>query len=53
MKKSVMAMVCVFLIARNGALQVIDGKVRLVSDLYYDGLGDCIGYCPRSAITVE
>lgn len=37
----------------EGALQVIDGKVRLVSDLYCDGLGACIGYCPESAITIE
>lgn len=37
----------------EGALQVIDGKVRLVSDLYCDGLGACIGYCPEGAITVE
>lgn len=37
----------------EGALQVIDGKVRLVSDLYCDGLGACIGHCPVGAITVE
>lgn len=37
----------------EGALQVIDGKVRLVSDLYCDGLGACIGHCPTGAITVE
>lgn len=37
----------------EGALQVIDGKVRLVSDLYCDGLGACIGHCPQGAITVE
>jgi ferredoxin len=36
----------------EGALQVIDGKVRLVSDLFCDGLGACIGYCPEGAITV-
>ena len=36
----------------EGALQVIDGKVRLVSDLFCDGLGACIGYCPESAIRV-
>ena len=34
----------------EGALQVIDGKVRLVSDLFCDGLGACIGYCPEAAI---
>lgn len=37
----------------EGALQVIDGKVRLVSDLYCDGLGACIGHCPQGAITTE
>lgn len=37
----------------EGALQVIDAKVRLVSDLYCDGLGACIGYCPQGAITIE
>jgi len=36
----------------EGALQVIDGKVRLVSDLFCDGLGACIGYCPEAAIRV-
>jgi len=36
----------------EGALQVIDGKVRLVSDLFCDGLGACIGYCPEAAIAV-
>ncbi len=37
----------------EGALQVIDGKVRLVSDLMCDGLGACIGHCPQGAITIE
>ena len=37
----------------EGALQVIDGKARLVSDLFCDGLGACIGHCPEDAITVE
>src|SRR3989338_3567780 len=37
----------------EGALQIIDGKVRLVSDLYCDGLGACIGHCPEGAITPE
>ncbi len=36
----------------EGALQVIDGKVRLISDLFCDGLGACIGYCPEGAISV-
>jgi NAD-dependent dihydropyrimidine dehydrogenase PreA subunit len=37
----------------EGALQVIDGKIRLVSELMCDGLGACIGYCPEGAITIE
>ncbi|MDP4184182.1 MAG: 4Fe-4S binding protein [Bacteroidota bacterium] len=37
----------------EGALQIIDGKARLVSDLMCDGLGACIGYCPQEAITIE
>jgi NAD-dependent dihydropyrimidine dehydrogenase PreA subunit len=37
----------------EGALQIIDGKVRLVSDLMCDGLGACIGHCPEGAITIE
>ncbi len=36
----------------EGALQLIDGKARLVSDLFCDGLGACIGECPLGAITV-
>ncbi len=37
----------------EGALKVIDGKARLVSDLFCDGLGACLGHCPRGAISVE
>jgi ferredoxin len=37
----------------EGALQVIDGKARLISDLFCDGLGACIGTCPQDAIEVE
>ena len=37
----------------EGALQMIDGKARLVSDLFCDGLGACLGHCPQGAITVE
>ncbi|HOW31469.1 MAG TPA: 4Fe-4S binding protein [Bacteroidales bacterium] len=36
----------------EGALQVIDGKARLVSDLFCDGLGACIGHCPEGAIEI-
>ncbi|HKK69287.1 MAG TPA: 4Fe-4S dicluster domain-containing protein [Bacteroidales bacterium] len=37
----------------EGALQMIDGKARLVSDLMCDGLGACIGHCPQDAISIE
>ncbi len=36
----------------GGAIQLIEGKARLVSDLFCDGLGACIGTCPEGAITV-
>lgn len=37
----------------EGALQMIDGKARLISDLFCDGLGACIGECPVGAIEIE
>ena len=37
----------------EGALQIIDGKARLISDLFCDGLGACIGHCPEGAIIRE
>ena len=37
----------------EGAIQIIDGKARLISDLFCDGLGACIGHCPEGAITIE
>ncbi|MCX7846929.1 MAG: 4Fe-4S binding protein [bacterium] len=37
----------------EGALQIIDGKARLVSEIRCDGLGACIGQCPEGAITLE
>ena len=37
----------------EGALQLINGKAVMVSDLYCDGLGACIGDCPVDAITFE
>jgi NAD-dependent dihydropyrimidine dehydrogenase PreA subunit len=37
----------------EGALQIIDGKARLISDLFCDGLGACIGECPEGAIEIE
>ncbi len=37
----------------EGALQIVNGKAKLVSDVYCDGLGACLGHCPQGAITVE
>lgn len=37
----------------EGAIQMIDGKARLISDLFCDGLGACIGHCPEAAISIE
>lgn len=37
----------------EGAIQIIDGKAKLVSEVYCDGLGACLGHCPQEAITVE
>jgi Pyruvate/2-oxoacid:ferredoxin oxidoreductase delta subunit len=36
----------------EGAIQIVDGKARLVSDVYCDGLGACLGECPQGAISV-
>ncbi len=37
----------------EGALQIVDGKARLVSELMCDGLGACIGHCPEGALEIE
>jgi len=37
----------------EGAIQIIDGKARLIADNLCDGLGACLGDCPQDAITVE
>ncbi|MBK3517827.1 ATP-binding protein [Carboxylicivirga marina] len=37
----------------EGALQIIDGKARLISDLMCDGLGACLNHCPQDAMTIE
>jgi Pyruvate/2-oxoacid:ferredoxin oxidoreductase delta subunit len=36
----------------EGAIAIVDGKARLVSEVYCDGLGACLGHCPQGAITV-
>lgn len=37
----------------EGALQIVDGKARLVREQYCDGLGACLGQCPTGALTIE
>ena len=37
----------------EGAIQIIDGKARLVGERFCDGLGACLGDCPRGAISIE
>lgn len=36
----------------EGALAIVDGKARLVKDIYCDGLGACLGDCPTGALKV-
>ena len=36
----------------EGAIQVVDGKARLVAEKYCDGLGACLGECPKGALQV-
>lgn len=36
----------------EGAIEIFDGKARLVSEKYCDGLGACIGECPKGAIKI-
>jgi ferredoxin len=38
---------------QEGAIQIIDNKARLISDVFCDGLGACIGHCPWGAILIE
>ncbi len=37
----------------EGALQIIEGKARLISELMCDGLGACLSHCPQNAIAIE
>ncbi|KMY69160.1 4Fe-4S ferredoxin [Desulfocarbo indianensis] len=36
----------------EGALRIVDGKARLVGDIYCDGLGACLGECPQGALRI-
>lgn len=37
----------------EGALQIVDGKAKVVSESYCDGLGACLGHCPEGALTLR
>ena len=37
----------------EGAIQLVNGKARVISDTFCDGLGACIGECPVGALTIE
>lgn len=36
----------------EGALEIIDGKAKLVADKFCDGLGACLGECPTGALKI-
>jgi NAD-dependent dihydropyrimidine dehydrogenase PreA subunit len=36
----------------EGALQIIDGKAKMVKEQFCDGFGDCIGTCPTGALKI-
>lgn len=36
----------------ESALQIVNGKAKLVKDIYCDGLGACLGTCPTGALTI-
>ena len=36
----------------EGALQIVNGKARMIKETYCDGLGACLGQCPQGAITI-
>ena len=37
----------------EGAIEIVDGKARMISEIYCDGLGACLGHCPQDAISIE
>jgi Pyruvate/2-oxoacid:ferredoxin oxidoreductase delta subunit len=40
------------LVCAEGAIQIVDGKAKLISDTYCDGLGACLGECPQDALNI-
>lgn len=37
----------------EGAIQIVDGKARVVREELCDGAGFCLGVCPTGALTIE
>ncbi len=37
----------------EGAIEIVDGKARLVAENLCDGIGNCLGHCPMDAISIE
>ena len=37
----------------EGAIEIINGKAKVVAEKYCDGLGACLGDCPQGAISME
>lgn len=37
----------------EGAIEMVQGKAKLIREDYCDGLGDCLPHCPTGAITFE
>jgi NAD-dependent dihydropyrimidine dehydrogenase PreA subunit len=37
----------------EGALQIVNGKARLITDKLCDGLGACLGDCPQGALIID
>ena len=37
----------------EGALEIVNGKAKLVAEIYCDGLGACLGECPTGALNVK
>ena len=36
----------------EGAIEIRDGKARIVPEMYCDGLGACLNHCPQDAISI-
>lgn len=36
----------------EGAIQIVNGKAKLIADKFCDGLGACLGHCPEDALHI-